>query len=259
MNCEEVMYAKYIVVVNEQLQLRHKIWNLLLPVLIITMTILGQSRLVAQQTAYATERRDTSSGIRDLLPEVPYVKPTQRMMVTNLMFDAIGPYPAVGAASVAGINQFSNSPPEWHQGMEGYGKRFGSDFAITAISTTARYGLAEAFKQDTLYYRCDCVGLVPRLKYAALSTLTGRRGVEGHRVFSFPALIAPYVGSMTAVYAWYPNRFGAKDAFRSGNYSLLSSMGSNIALEFFYHGPHPLLGHLHLNNRHSAPEVGEDK
>ena len=87
-----------------------------------------------------------------------YVRPTERTKVSNYAFDAFGPYPLAGAGVAAGINQWSNAPPEWGQGAEGFGKRFGSDFAIAAIGTTTRYGLAEAFKEDTLYYRCECSG-----------------------------------------------------------------------------------------------------
>jgi hypothetical protein len=188
--------------------------------------------------------------------DLTYVRPTQRTKVNNFLFDAFGPYPIAGAAIVAGINQASNAPPEWNQGVEGYSKRFGSDFAIAAVSTTTRYALSEAFKEDALYYRCECRGALPRLSHAVISTLTARRGQDGHRVFSFPALVGPYAGSMTAIYGWYPNRYGAKDAFRTGNYSLLIYMGGNIALEFFYSGPHSLLSRMHLNNAHGSPVQG---
>jgi hypothetical protein len=194
----------------------------------------------------------TTSGT---LPMV-YVRPTQKARISNYAFDSFGPYPVAGAAFAAGVNQLSNSPPEWNQGLRGYGRRFGSDFAIAAVGTTTRYGLAEAFKEDTLYYRCDCMGPIPRLRHAVISTLTGRRGDDGHRIFSFSALVAPYAASMVAVYGWYPDRFGAKDAFRMGNYSLLGYMGGNIALEFFYSGPHALISRMHLNNAHSSPEPG---
>jgi hypothetical protein len=127
---------------------------------------------------------------------------------------------------------------------------------IGRLPVTTRYGLAEAFKEDTLYYRCDCMGPIPRLRHALISTFTGRRGDDGPRIFSFSALVAPYAGSMVAVYGWYPDRFGAKDAFRMGNYSLLGYMGGNIALEFFYSGPHALISCMHLNNAHSSPEPG---
>jgi hypothetical protein len=189
-------------------------------------------------------------------PDLTYVPPTQRTKINNYLFDAFGPYPIAGVAVAAGVNQWTNSPPEWNQGIEGYSKRFGSNFGIEAVSITTRYGLAQAFRQDTLYYRCECNGLFPRLRHAVISTLTGRQGEDGHRVFSIPALVAPYAGTMTAVYGWYPSRFGAKDAFRMGNYNLLLNVGGNVGLEFFYSGPHSLLSRAHLNNTHGAPDPG---
>jgi hypothetical protein len=192
-------------------------------------------------------------------PDLTYARPTQKTKLRNYFFDGFGPYPIVGAAFAAGINQAESTPPEWKQGSEGYGKRFGSNFAIAAVSTTTRYALAEAFREDTLYYRCECKGLFPRLSHAVISTFTARRGDDGHRVFSFPALVAPYAGTMTAVYAWYPGRYDAKDSFRMGNYSLVGYVGGNIALEFLYSGPHSWLSRVHLNNGHGAPNLGSQR
>jgi hypothetical protein len=61
---------------------------------------------------------------------------------------------------------------------------------------------------------------------------------------------------MTAVYGWYPSRFGPKDAIRMGNYSLLAYAGENLSLEFLYSGPHSLLSRMHLTNAHAAPDPG---
>jgi len=91
------------------------------------------------------------------------------------------------------------------------------------------------------------------MSHAVTSTLAARRGDDGHYVFSLPALLAPYASNMTAVYGWYPDRFGAKDAFRMGNYSLLIDMGENVALEFLNRGPHSLLSRVHIHQRHSPP------
>jgi hypothetical protein len=184
--------------------------------------------------------------------DLTYTRPTQKMKLRNYFFDMFGPYPIAGAALAAGINQAYNSPPEWGQGAEAYGKRFGSNFAIAGVSTTTRYALAQAFREDTLYYRCECKGVFPRLGHAVISTVTARRGDDGHRVFSFPALAAPYAGSMTAAYGWYPGRYDAKDGFRMGNYSLLGYVAGNIALEFLYGGPHSLLSRMHLNKGKGA-------
>jgi hypothetical protein len=183
-------------------------------------------------------------------PDLTYVRPNEKTKLHNYVFDAFGPYPIVGAAFAAGINQAYHTPPEWEEGAEGYGKRFGSDFAIAAAGTTTRYVFAEALHEDTLYYRCECKGFLPRLSHAMISTFSARRGEDGHRVFSIPALVAPYAGTMTAVYGWYPDRYNAKDAFRMGNYSLLGYAAGNAALEFVYGGPHTWLSRVHLGNAH---------
>ncbi len=199
------------------------------------------------------------SGTATPRPDLTYMRPPQAMKLRNYLFDAFGPYPIVGAAIAGGINQVQNTPPEWGKGAEGYSKRFGSDFAIAGVTTTTRYALSEAFHEDTLYYRCECKGVFHRLSHAVISTFTARRGDDGHRVFSFPDLVAPYAGTMTAVHGWYPGRYDYKDAFRMGNYSLLGYVGANIGLEFLYSGPHSWLSRMHLNNAHGAPDSGSNE
>ncbi len=231
-----------------------------LMLLLLAIAVVAALPLSAKAQALAASG-DSSGTVADTAPAQPdltYTRPTERTKIQNYLFDAFGPYPAAGAAFAAGISQAYNTPPEWRQGAAGYRKRFGSDFGIAAISTTTRYGLAEAFREDTLYYRCECKGVFPRLRHAVISTLTARRGEDGHRVFSLPALIAPYAGTMTAVYAWYPGRYNGKDALRMGNYTMLGYVGGNIALEFLYSGPHSLLHRMHLNNGHGAPASGSN-
>jgi hypothetical protein len=226
--------------------------SLLVVVFLVVMHALAQGQSLADPSSFADAEAISTPAAQDLT----YAGSTQQTKLRNYLFDAFGPYPIAGAAFAAGIGQAYNTPPEWKQGAEGYGKRFGSDLAIAAVSTTTRYGLARAFKEDTLYYRCECKGTSPRLKHAVISTLTARRGEDGHTVFSLPALIAPYAGTMTAVYAWYPSRYNGKDALRMGNYAMLGYVGGNIALEFLYSGPHSLLSRMHLNNGHGAPSNG---
>ena len=230
-------------------------------VLLVVLTSVAALPLAKAQTL--VDSSDSSSTVAptsttQTLPDLTYVRPTESIKIHNYLFDTFGPYPIAGAAFVAGVGQAYNSPPEWKQGAEGFSKRIGSAFGIAAVSTTTRYGLAEAFKEDTLYYRCQCKGVFPRLRHAVISTLTARQGEDGHRVFSLPSLIAPYAGSMTAVYAWYPDRYNYKDAFRMGNYTMLGYVGGNIALEFLYSGPHSLLSRMHLNSSHGASDSGSN-
>ena len=226
-----------------------------LPNLVLALTAVAQlttSLFVCAQSPKDPAGTNSAALSRDAAQSShqAYTRPTEKTKLHNYFFDVVGPFPIVGAAVTAGINQADNTPPEWRQGAEGYGKRFASNFGIAAISTTARYGLAEALAEDTLYYRCACKGFFPRLGHAMISTLTARRGDDGHTVFSVPALVAPYVGTMTAVYAWYPDRYDARDAFRMGNYSFLGYMGGNVAIEFLFGGSHSLMTRLQLKNIH---------
>jgi len=179
--------------------------------------------------------------------DLTYVRPTQATKLRNYVFDAFGPYPIAGAAVIAGIGQAENTPSAWGQGAAGYGKRFASDFGIATVTTSTRYGLAEALKEDTLYYRCECKGLLPRLGHSVLSSVTARHGADGHRAFSVSAFAAPYAGTFAAVYLWYPGNYGARSALRLGNLNLLGDVAQNVLLEFFYSGPHSRLSRMHSN------------
>jgi hypothetical protein len=173
-----------------------------------------------------------------------YRRPTERTKIRNFLFDTLGPYPVVGAAILGAINQAHNASPEWGQGFSAYGERVGSHFGIALTTTTTRYVLAEAFREDTLYYRCDCTNIVKRMEHAVISTVTARHGADGRRRLSFPAIFAPYAGATTAIYGWYPDRYGVKDSLRMGNYAILGAAAGNIAREFLYGGPHTLLSQL---------------
>lgn len=175
-----------------------------------------------------------------------YTRPSEKTLFRVYMFDMAGPYPMFISASTAGLHQAENSPSAWGQGSAGYARRFGSSFGIGAVETTTRYALAKSIKEDNLYYECECKGVGPRLRHAVISSFTGRRGADGHRVISIPSIIAPYAGTFAATYAWYPHGYGLGDALRMGSYGLLGYISGNISLEFFYGGPHALLSRAHL-------------
>jgi hypothetical protein len=209
--------------------------------------------------ARAQARLLSGNSAASQLTPLPYVQPTQREKMHNYLFEAFGPYPVAWTTLVAGWHQARRSPPDWREGFPGYGERYASDFGNSAVNITTRFALAKALDEDTLYYRCSCSGVWPRLKHALVSTAFVHRGADGRRAFALPVVVAPYAAGMTAVYGWYPSRYGAKDAFRMGNYGLLSYFAGNISLEFLS----PLLHakrsswitRLHFDNRHLAPET----
>ena len=198
-----------------------------------------------------------SSAPNHAQPGQTYQKPTGGDKLKNYLFDAFGPYAIFGSAVAAGINQASGdringtgsgSPPEWGGGAEAYAKRFGSNYGINVTATSARYLMAEVFREDTIYYRCDCSGVSHRLVHALMSTVAARHGDDGRYRFSFSNLAAPYAGTMTAALGWYPSRYDPSDGFRMGNYLLATYAGLNVAKEFIYGGPHTLMAHTPLKD-----------
>jgi len=204
-----------------------------------------------QQTTPPPQQPSSQGGIisrrvANVQPGQPYQRPTEKDKLHGYLFDTFGPYPIISAVATAGIQQARNKPPDWGQGWDAYGVRVASDFGVNLVTQTTRYTLAELFREDTLYYRCECSGFGHRLGHALISTVTARRGDDGHRTFSFSALAAPYAGTEAAALLWYPSRFDASDGFRMGNINLAEQAAINVANEFIYGGPHTLLGKHHV-------------
>ena len=202
----------------------------------------------------ATVKSPSTSHVQ---PGQSYTRPTHAQKFRNYIFDSFGLYAIIYSAASAGINQASGdringggsgTPPEWGGGTGPYFERFASNLGINLIATTTRYGLAELFHEDTIFYRCDCSGIMPRLGHALISTVTARRGDDGHRTFSFSNLVAPYAGAMTGVLVWYPDRYEPMDGFRTGNYKLMTTAAVNVAKEFIYGGPHTLMARTPLKH-----------
>lgn len=171
--------------------------------------------------------------------ETGYGRPDFRQRLRNYEVSTFGPAQMTTVIFGAAISQADNVPPEWRQGWGAYGERLASHFGSTAVSGTTNFALGEALRLDTKYYPCTCKGIWPRLRYAFLSSVTARAGEDGHRVFSPPAIVSPYAGAF-AMLGWYPARYRAEDAFRTGNYNFLDSVGMKIALEFL----HPVMKKL---------------
>jgi len=172
--------------------------------------------------------------------ESTYVRPDFRQRFHDYEISTFGPIRMVTLVAGSAISHADDVPPEWGQGWGAYGERFISDVGSSTTAGTTNFLLGEALHLDTKYYPCTCKGVWPRVRHALVSSVTGRAGEDGHRVFSPPAVVSPYAGAFSTL-AWYPARYGPRDAFRTGNYDLLDSVGMKIALEFL----HPLLRKLH--------------
>ena len=160
-----------------------------------------------------------------------YTFPGQKQQLRNFLYYTFGPPGLISTAIGAGIDQGKPAPPEWDSGPQGYGERYGWRFGMNLTTKTTEYILGALIHEDVAYHRCECSGLFPRTAHAVASVLTARNE-SGRTVFSVPALVSPYVGSFTAVNAWYPSRYEPADAFRLGNMSFIFKAGGNLIGEF---------------------------
>src|ERR1700675_1725837 len=93
----------------------------------------------AQSSATPPDSPGTVANTPPVQRDLTYTRPTEKTKFHNYIFDMIGPYPILGAALSAGINQADNTPPEWGQGAEAYGNGLGSNFALRHVRTAPGY------------------------------------------------------------------------------------------------------------------------
>lgn len=169
-----------------------------------------------------------------LLPQTtPYMRPTKEQRFKRYASDAFGIPAVIGSAFGAGVNQISNSPPEWRRTIGGYGKRFASSYGTNMIRNTISYGLSETFKLDNRFKKSGQKSVGKRLKHVFLGNFTTRTK-NGKRIPDFPHFVGTYGASVIANETWMPDRFSYKDGLRDGTISLGVRFGVNLLREFFF-------------------------
>ena len=166
-------------------------------------------------------------------PMPDYVFPTHGERFRHYVKSTVGPFRLARTAVSAGLSQWRDTPEEWGQGAQGYGKRYASSFGSNAIHQTVTYALDEALHLDSGFKRSKREGFFPRLKDALIQNVTSRT-TSGNRVFSAPRLAGYYAGGIVPKVTWYPERYSYKDGLRSGTKSLLTGFGINVFREFVF-------------------------
>lgn len=162
-----------------------------------------------------------------------YVRPDSGTRFKRYVNSMFGPV-AIGKSVVsAGYFTWRNSPEEWGDRWEGFGRRFASGMGKNIIKETTIYGLDEAFKLDSSYYRSKDKSVGARVKNALISPVTAR-DKNGNRVFGFPRIVGTYTASIVAAETWYPARYNYKDGLKSGTVSLGMNAAFNLVKEFIW-------------------------
>jgi hypothetical protein len=135
-------------------------------------------------------------------------------------------------AAYAGVLHAIDTPREWGQGAEPYGKRVASAAGATAIRNVFSFALDSSLREDPRYWRSGHGNLFARVGHATRETLVTRTDAGRTRFATWrfgSALGAAWLSNI-----WYPDRF---HTFSSGLEQGAETIGldllGNIASEFW--------------------------
>ncbi len=181
---------------------------------------------VAQQPTPtpATDKDQDKSG----MTSNGYVRPSSDERRKSYLNSVFGPVTLARVAAGAAVGTFRNRPEEWEKNAEGFGRRFASGFGENAIRQSITFGLDEALRVDSGFYRSKKRDFGSKLSNALLSTITARNS-KGKRVVGVPRILGTLAAPVISREAWFPERFNYRDGLRSGAISL----GINAAVNLF--------------------------
>ena len=141
-----------------------------------------------------------------------------------------------GSIAVSGVKagylQMTDSPTEWGQGANGYGKRVVSSVASSGIRSVLAFGLDSALHQDPRYFRSDSSGIWPRTAHALRGTILTRTD-SGGETLSVWRLGSAY-GAAFISNQWYPDRLNTtRHALVGGSTRLGFDVAKNVLAEFW--------------------------
>lgn len=165
-----------------------------------------------------------------------YTRPSATERAKKYADRTVGPYTLIGVAAGAGVAQASDSPEDWENNIKGYARRVGSAFGENALEQTIVFGLDEAFKVDSLFYKKGRgTKFGARVANAIITTVTARTP-SGRRIPGFARVAGVYASNLISTTTWYPDRFSYKDGLRQGTISLGFNAGFNLLREFIFPG-----------------------
>jgi hypothetical protein len=143
-----------------------------------------------------------------------------------------GPLSIIGDAAYAAALQDLNSPKEWGQGGDAYGKRFASTVAWSGIRNSLAFGLDSTLHQDPRYYRSGGAGFWRRTANAIRGTVLTRTDAGGETLSTWR--FGSAYGSAFLSNMWYPDRLNtARLGFIQGSVTLGFDLARNLGAEFW--------------------------
>ena len=157
---------------------------------------------------------------------------TVEQKLASRAWSTIGPYKLAEVAVLAGYDQWSNTPSEWKQGGEAYGKRFASEFGYVVARQTFAFGLEAAMHQDPRYFPSRQKGFMKRTGSALKQTFVARSD-SGRNQFAW-ARMGSAVGASFLGEVWQPHSTATTGyAMETFGWTLAGDAAYNWVQEFF--------------------------
>ncbi len=170
----------------------------------------------------------------------PHYKPGVKLCTLNLkdkfvlfVQDSLDPVTFLATGFDAGLDQAKNADRSYGQGAEGYGRRFGAEFAGQASSRFFKdFAYPSIFSEDPRYYRLIHGSAGRRMLHAVEHAVVAKRD-NGNRMFNF----SEWLGTTSTVVlsnTYHPdNQRGFSSAAQRVGYSILQDMGFDVLREFW--------------------------
>jgi hypothetical protein len=136
------------------------------------------------------------------------------------------------SAVTACYNHWVNDPPEWEQGLKGYGRRYGHRLLNRAVENAIGMAVSTSLGEDPRYFYSGQTGVWRRVKYAVASTFLTRTDDGGRRISTWR--FAGNYGASLISNSWRPpSENQVRHALERGTISIGYDVASNVFKEFW--------------------------
>jgi len=150
------------------------------------------------------------------------------------LHSVLDPTAFAGYGFIAGLQQATDQYPGYHQGAEGYGKRYGAAFANDAIGRIMGSAVYPSlFHQDPRYFYKGTGSKKSRAWYAVSQAFLCR-GDNGHREINFSHILGTFTAAgMSNLYHPASDR-GIGLTFSTGLIQTAGNAANNVVREFLF-------------------------
>jgi hypothetical protein len=192
----------------------------------------GETVIAREKSSGEAVNQNTLTNSPTTKAQNGYIRPSANARFKRYLNNTVGTG-LIGVGVGAGLNQIAEVPPEWKRNGNGFARRFASAFGENAIQETVAFGLEEAFKLDSKFYKSKKRDFGSRLKNGLLSGFTARTS-SGKRVFNPSPIVGAYAANVISTETWYPKRYNYKDGLRQGTQTVAFSAAFGLLNEFLF-------------------------